>query len=197
MAKVTKMETPVNEEVDFSPNELAEFQQYLNQVAHLKPQTRSGLKFGYAVDRNLSRINSRLEAFRKRMPESPEELDKYKNERYKLGLKFGGKEQQGRNGSQIVDIKDMDGFLEAVEALDKKYEKTLKAVEEMDKKTLALGKEKLDDPFSWHKVDYRHIPADVSFGIRSALSFMINEPKEGELEEMFEEMELYTPEKDK
>lgn len=142
------------------------FNQGLNSVAHL-----SGVKFAYAVSRNLSILKPELESLEKAAKPTDEYM-KFEDERIKLVEKFAEKDEKGKakqvpmvsNPRQTEYVIDKD----KQEELDKEFgelkEKHKEAVEGREKQIKEYNELlKSEAPkLEFHKVSIDQVPAQIN-----------------------------------
>lgn len=138
--------------------ELLEFNQGLHSVANLK-----GVKFSYAVARNMKTAEKEIEAINKSL-EPYEGYKEFEDKRLELCKEFAKKEMGNpviKNDKYIIDEDRKELFDENVEGLKKIYKESIderkKQVDEFNK---MLDEDEVN--IFIHKVDFEELPKDLT-----------------------------------
>lgn len=136
----------------------------------------SGLKFAYAVSKNLKALQDEAkEINKKRFPEATDEVVKFEEEKVKLLEKFAKKDNNGNyipdkaTGGMFLD--DKDAYMKEYEKLLSKHPKAKKQIEEHNKFFKEFIQEVIDVKIFTIKKD--DLPDSISARQLNAIDFMI------------------------
>ena len=149
--------------------ELISLHQGINQLGSL-----SGVKFAYAITRNISYLKPEIEALEKAIT-ATEEYKAFDNLRVKLLEKHA---EKGKDGKAVITnnnyaIEDQVGFDKAFEKLKKEHKGVFEAREKQIKDYLALLDE--EATVSFHKIKQEDIPANITVAQMNVISPLIEE----------------------
>ena len=149
--------------------ELISLYQGLNQLGSL-----SGVKFAYAITRNISYLKPEIEALEKAIA-APEEYKTFDNLRVKLLEKYSKKDKAGKAviTNNNYDIEDQVVFDKAFEKLKKEHKGVFEAREKQIKDYVALLDE--EATVSFHKIKQEDIPANITVAQMNTISRLIIE----------------------
>lgn len=133
----------------------------------------SGVKFNYAIAKNINLLKGEVEAIQKSY-EANEDFVKYDQERVELAKKHSKKDDKGEailiNGNQF-DIEDLKAFQNEFNILKETHkeaisnrEKQLKEVEELLEK---------ENPIELYKIKMEEIPEDIKTEDMNAIFILI------------------------
>ncbi len=149
--------------------ELLNLNQALNQLGKM-----SGVRFAYAVAKNVARIKTELEALDVAFAPS-EEYKKYDDLRVKLAEEHAKKDEDGKPVSKNnqYEIDDLDSFNAALELLRVEYKESCDARDQQVKEYLELlkGESKVE----LYKVFIDHVPAEITVEQMYAIQPIISE----------------------
>jgi len=145
--------------IKITNQEVVDLNNGLHAVGHL-----SGVKFAYAVSRNISKLKSEVTALQKGFSLKPD-FEAYENERQPLAEKYAvkvdGKPQQKVEGgvSKFV-IKDQRAFDSKFKTLKKKHKKAIDNREKQLKEFQLLLEEKVE--IELYQVMLKDVPEGIS-----------------------------------
>jgi len=124
----------------------------------------NGVKFAYAVSKNLFKMKSEVEALQETYKPA-QEFVTYEGERIKLAEEHAEKTDDEpkkimENGIQRFVIKDKKTFDKELEVLKKKYKTALESRKEQIESFEALLKEKIE--IDLHKIDIKDVPKEIT-----------------------------------
>ncbi len=155
--------------------EIVELNRNLQTLSNLK-----GVKFSYAVAKNIEITKSEVIAIDKAKESDKEYLD-YDKERVKLAESYSNEDEAGKpiikldpaNGQYNYDIFDQKKFDKDLEKLRKKHKKAIdaKKKQEEDVKKLLEEEVKID----LHKINISDIPEEISVNQMKGIVIIIEE----------------------
>lgn len=167
----------------FSANDLARFQDTIQQLDGLKPTDADDNRFFYGLNRNADRIASCLRSFRKNLKDNDEEYLEFEKKRFELAMACGAPQQQ--DGTIIAAmIKQTDKYNDGLIKLQKKYKDAITRQEKINEENNRLAEDEVIEDFKIYKIKYHLIPAQVNAGQRRKLSILFTEPDEEDFEKM-------------
>lgn len=135
-----------------------------------------GVRFSYALSKNMNKIKSELKIFEEANQPSPE-FKKFEEARLKLNKEFGDLDENGNlkmaNGQYVILPQNRKKFDKAFEELKKKSKSVLKAREEQIKQFNELLEEESD--FKPYFVNMEHVPEDISVEQLNGISDLIDD----------------------
>lgn len=140
--------------------QIIELYQSLYKLGNLK-----GVKFCYAVSKNISMIESEIKTLEKVL-EPSEDYQKFDKERIELAKKYSKKQENGepvveiKNGLQQFVLENKEEFEKEIEALREKHKEAIDKKEEQIKEYNKLLEE--ETPMVFHKVLIADVPADIT-----------------------------------
>lgn len=145
----------------------------------LSLQDIKGVKFAYALKRNINRLKSEIGAIYHILDASGD-YKKFDIERIALAESMAEKDKDGkaiveeRDGTEHFKIKDKKKFNTALKKLQKKHEKAIKGFEDQHK----LFQEKLEEESTIKFYKITEMPTDVSMKQMDIIySFMMDRPQ--------------------
>ena len=128
----------------------------LNNLGNLQ-----GVRFAYAVSRNINMLKHEIELIDK-LTQPSKEFTEYEQERVKLNIEFA--EKDDKDQPKTVDghyvINDMKAFKKAMEGVQKKHKKT---IDEREKQLADFNKFLEDEStFVPYKVKMANVPENIT-----------------------------------
>jgi Fe2+ transport system protein B len=150
-----------------------------NVLSDKKLQSLTGVKFAYAVSKNLSLLQPEIDALKKAL-ESKEDYNKYEEARIELAKKHAKKDEKGKevttlgkNGQEEYVMEDMSIFEKAFKALKEEHKEAIDARDEQIKEQNELLK--TDSTIELHKVSLSDVPQDITVGQMQGISAMVTD----------------------
>lgn len=135
--------------------------------------TLKGVKFAYAVAKNMKGLEAEVEALKEASYKS-EKMEAY-NKEYTEILEAEAKRDEAGNiiavGNGQVAIKSQSDFKKKIKSLDEKYAEELAAKKAADEKFTELLKEEFE--FDFYQVEESELPADISVEQMSVIFEMV------------------------
>jgi Skp family chaperone for outer membrane proteins len=154
-------------------NEILDLEKSLNNVSALK-----GVKFAYAVARNLNIIKGEVEAIRKSFQPS-EEIIEFERERVELNEKYAEKDKDGKPLVENNKYKGLEGNKEwkkKSEELNKKYEKVIKEYQKQQEEYIKSLEEEID--IELYRISLKDVPDDISTSQMNGIYKIIENEKD-------------------
>lgn len=150
-------------------NELFVLFKSLNTLGALK-----GVKFAYAVTRNVNLLKSEVEALEKASAPD-EEYSKFEKERIKLAEEHANKDEEGKAivFDNKYDISDNDKFETELETLKEGYKEAIEKRKEQIEEFSKILEEEAD--VKLYKVALADVPADISTAQMFSISQIVEE----------------------
>ncbi len=142
--------------------ELIQFYNTLHSVGDLQ-----GVKFAYAVSKNIYTIKPHIEALQASVA-STEEFQQYEKERVELAKKHAKKNKEGNpitntnldNNTQSYEIENEDKFQKELEKLQEKHKNALQEREKQIEKYKELLQEEAN--IELHKIKVKDLPEKIT-----------------------------------
>ncbi len=135
-----------------------------------------GVKFNYAVAKNLNLLKPEVEALAKaRQPDA--EYHRFEGERVELAKKFAQRDELGKpvvdHPTQSYVLSDQEGFDAEFEKLKKAHRKAIEAREKQGKEFDALLEKSAK--LKLHKIAIKDVPDDINTKQMTAIMTLIEE----------------------
>jgi pyruvate/2-oxoacid:ferredoxin oxidoreductase beta subunit len=141
-----------------------------------KVKSLSGIRFAYAISKNINKVNSEIETFKERTNQS-KEFQEYEKERIELVELHAKKDEKGKSiivGNEY-QIDNKEAFDAQFEVLKEKHKEVIDARQkQIDDFNLFLKEE---SKIELHKVDYKDVPTNITVEQMSGILEIVNEEK--------------------
>lgn len=136
-------------------------QELLSLYENLHQLNLKGVKFSFAVSKNIALLKPEIEALQKAVEQS-EDFKKFEQERIELAKKHAKKDEKGEPvlKNNNYQLEDEDAFKVEFESLKEKNKEVIEAREAQTKEFNELLEKENDIKF--HKISIKDVPEDIT-----------------------------------
>ena len=153
--------------------------QYNSALTKPSVQQYVGVKFAYAVAKNLDKIKREIR-YLQDASEPTEDYKKYDQERHAICKEYCDKNEKGEpvvidGNFSFTDEKKKKEFDQKIEELRQEYEITLEERQKQVKEVEKMLSEEIKNPIEFFKITQENLPSNITAEDLFALSFMISD----------------------